>query len=89
MVAIIVMAASLIVSAIIAKSESETLPVSIITIAPIVAGIASLMPFGLHKINTNVTKKVIIVIKTIGCILFYLPSNNFDIDDYHDYSSQD
>src|SRR3954453_9578049 len=69
-VAIIVIAAPLIISAIKPRSVRETLPLSMTIIAPIVAGIASLMPLGLQRINPRVTKKDKMVIQTIGCIFF-------------------
>jgi hypothetical protein len=64
-VAIIVIAAPLIVSAIKPRSDNETLPLSKTRAAPIVAGIASLIPLGLQRINPRVSKKDTIVNQTI------------------------
>src|SRR5690242_2687243 len=60
-VAIIVMAAPLMVPAMIPRSDNETLPLRTTIIAPIAAGIASLIPLGLQRINPRVTKNVIMV----------------------------
>src|SRR4051812_29113778 len=68
-VAIIVMAAPLIVSAMIPRSDNETPPQSTTIKAPIAAGIASLMPLGLQRINPRVTKKVMMVIQTVKSIM--------------------
>ena len=67
-VAKIVIAASVTVPAITPKSWNDTLPIRIITSAPIVAGIASFIPFGRHKIKPNEVKKVKFVSKTMDSI---------------------
>jgi hypothetical protein len=66
MVAIMVMAAPEMVSVITPRSVSETLPLIITKIAPIVAGMASLFPLGLQSIKMSVATKAKIVIQTIG-----------------------
>ncbi len=70
-VAIIVMAAPLMVFEMIPRSDNETLPLSMTITAPIAAGIASLIPLGLQRINPRVTKKVMIVTQTVKCVIFF------------------
>lgn len=76
MVAIIVIAASLMVRVIVKRSNIVTLPQSIITNAPTVAGIASFIFRDLQRMKPRVTKNVSIVITAIGCI-DYPPSLNY------------
>jgi hypothetical protein len=66
MVAIMVMAAPEMVSVITPRSVRETLPLIKTKIAPIVAGMASLIPLGLQSIKKSVATKAKIVIQTIG-----------------------
>ena len=75
MVAIMVIAAPLIVSEIFPKSDNETLPVKKTKIAPIVAGIASFIHFGINITNVTVSKKNKIVSKLVNSSIIFLSLN--------------